>query len=80
MTKIEYKKCEKLADEAIENVRRAKFLWTEYEKFSKENNIIKAKVNMRNSDQHYGYAEGIQQVLATLGFKHEKMKELFELL
>ena len=80
MTKAEYGKCEKLLTEAIENARCAKFLWKEYEKYSNENNNVEAEVNMRNSDQHYGYAEGIHQALAVLGFKHEKMKELSELL
>lgn len=80
MTKIEYKKCEKLMDEAIENARRSKYLWEEYEKFLKENNDVEAKINMRNSDQHYGYAEGIRQTLVMLDFKHEKMKELSDLI
>ena len=38
------------------------------------------KLLTRKADQHHGYAEGIHQALAVLGFKHEKMKELSELL
>ena len=30
--------------------------------------------------QHYGYAHGINQALVELGFKHEKMKELYKYL
>lgn len=80
MTKAEYGKCEKLMEKAVKNAKRAKFLWEEYEKYSKDNNSVEAEVNMRNSDQHYGYAEGIRDALAVLGFKNEQMKELSELL
>ena len=78
MTKIEYGKCEKLMEEAI---RKAKQANEEY----KELNIIHAddirsKLLTRKADQHHGYAEGIHQSLAVLCFKHEKMKELSELL
>ena len=78
MTKIEYGKCEKLMEEAI---RKAKQADEEY----KELNIIhtddiRSKLLTRKADQHYGEAVGINQVLAILGFKHDRMKELSELL
>lgn len=34
----------------------------------------------KKANQHLGYAEGINQVLAALGFKHDRMKVLSELL
>lgn len=80
MTKIEYGKCEKLMEEAITKGRCAQIEYTESNKFLNEGNELEWKVNQRKADQHYGEAIGINQVLATLGFKHEKMKELFELL
>ena len=78
MTKAEYGKCEKLMEEAISKARQAD---EEY----KELNIIhtgdiRSKLLTRKADQHYGYAEGIHQALAVLGFKHEKMNELSGLL
>ena len=67
-------------NEAIDKARCAKFLWIEYEKYFKENNTVKAGIKMRDSDQHYGYAEGIYHVLNMLNFMHDGMKELSDLL
>lgn len=76
MTKLEYIRCEKLLNEAISNAETANELWKKYEKYKKENNMIEAEICMRESDYHRGYAEGINQVLAVIGFKHELMVEL----
>ncbi len=78
MTKTEYGKCVKLMEEAIRNIRKSQL---EYEKAngyftdSEKREDIEQRAN-----QHYGYAEGIKQALVTLGFKHNRMKELSELL
>lgn len=82
MTKLEYKKCEKLMEEAIRKVRQSD---EEYEKAKKymlldNYNTVKHEIEQRKADQHYGEAIGINQALATLGFKHDRMKELSELL
>lgn len=79
MTKIEYKKCEKLIEEAITTVKQAQ---KEYDKSEDcqvncDNEWI---TEQRKADQHYGYAEGIIQALSVLGFQHDKMKDLSELL
>lgn len=43
-------------------------------------NEVKADIERRKADQHYGEAIGINQVLVTFGFKHDRMKELSKLL
>lgn len=82
MTKIEYGKCEKLMLDAIQKARQAQEEYKESEKYTRlENyNEIQSQIEQRKADQHIGYAEGINQVLVTLGFKHDKMKELSRLL
>ena len=82
MTKTEYRKCEKLMLEAILKAKQAQEEYKEYEKytFMGKYNEVKAQTEQRKADQHIGYAEGINQVLAVIGFKHDRMKELSELL
>ena len=79
MTKTEYGKCEKLMEMAIYKVKQA---YKEYDK--SENYQVDCNeewiTEQRKTDQHYGEAIGINQALVTLGFKHDKMKELSELL
>lgn len=79
MTKIEYRKCEKLMEEAIRKARQSDEEYKAYNQLLNED-TIKAEVEQRKADQHYGEAIGINQVLATIGFKHDRMKELSELL
>lgn len=80
MTKTEYGKCEKLMEDAIRKAEDSKREYSRHELLLQKGDIIHAEVEQRKADQHYGYAEGINQVLATLGFKHDRMKELSELL
>ena len=79
MTKIEYGKCEKLMEKAI---RKAKQAEEEYKTYNQllNKDIVKAKTEQRKADQHYGEAIGVNQALATLGFTHDRMKELSVLL
>ena len=79
MTKIEYGKCEKLMEEAILKAKQADEEYKAYNQLIK-NDMIKANIGQRKADQHMGYAEGVNQVLAVIGFKHDRMKELSELL
>ena len=80
MTKIEYGKCEKLMEEAIRKANDFHEDYKAYERLSKEGKEVDAKCKLRVSDQEIGYAEGINQVLVTLGYKHYRMKDLSELL
>ncbi len=79
MTKTEYGKCEKLMYDAI---RKAKQFDEEYKAYNQllNEDKIKAETEQRKADQHYGEAVGIEHALATLGFKHDRMKELSKLL
>ena len=80
MTKVETIKCEKLMEEAIINAKKANESWEKYKRCKKENNMVEAEVGMRESDCYRGYAEGINQALAVIGFKHERMTELGKLI
>lgn len=80
MTKLEVMKCEKLMDEAIRNAENANEDWEKYLVAEKNKVALDMEINMRNCDYHRGYAEGINQALAVIGFKHERMAELLELL
>ena len=42
----------------------------------KKNNMVEAEIGMREFDYRREYAEGINQALVTVGFKHDRMKEL----
>lgn len=79
MTKTEYSKCVKLMEKAI---RKAKQSQSEYEKFNDylSDGDELADIEQRKADQHYGEAVGIEHALATLGFKHDRMKKLSNLL
>lgn len=46
----------------------------------KEGKSVDTECKLRVADQEIGYADGINQALVTLGFKHDRMKELANLL
>lgn len=79
MTKTEYGKCVKLMEEAIRKAKQSDDEYKIYNQLLNED-TIKAETEQRKADQHYGEAVGIEQALATLGFKHDRMKELSDLL
>lgn len=77
VTKLETMKCEKLMEEAIINAENAN------EEFSKADtckDIIEKSILLAQAHNHIGYAEGINQALAVIGFKHERMEELGKLI
>lgn len=71
MTKVEYAKCEKLMEEAI---RKAKDAQKDFIDAWKEDDQLQRKILLERGQNHLGYAEGINQALAVIGFKHERMK------
>lgn len=77
MTKVEYKKCEKLMDEAIRQGEKAR---EEFSKANETNGKGTFELLRLQAQNHLGYAEGINQALAVLGFKHDRMNDLFDLL
>jgi hypothetical protein len=77
MTKVEYTRCEKLMEEAIRNAENAK---EEFDKAESMDNIVEKCMKLAFAQNHQGYAERIAQTLACIGFKHERMEVLTELL
>lgn len=77
MTKLECMKCEKLLNEAIEYAIDAK---DKLDVTAKHPNATEKYVLENTAHNHRGYAEGINQALSVLGFKHELMAELGKLI
>lgn len=77
MTKVEKEICGKLVDEAIMNAEKGN---AEFEEYGYTEDTIKRGVLIESGHRHLGYAEGINQVLANLHFKDDRMKELSKLL
>lgn len=77
MTKVEYTRCEKLMEEAMQKVKQAK---EEFNKAESEKDITSKILLLGMAQNHLGYADGINQTLVCIGFKHERMKELGNLL
>lgn len=75
MTKQEKDKCEKLLDEALENLYETDLDWMDYEMAKKSKCYDAMEACLRKFENHGGYAEGIYQALAVLGYKSEKMTE-----
>lgn len=80
MNITEYKKCEKLMEEAIRKAKQSDDEYKEADCHLNVGNKMAYGIELRKADQHYGYADGINQALATIGFKHDRMKELSKLL
>ena len=80
MTKVEINHCENLMCEAIRKANDSKEDYRAYERLLKDGKQVDAECKLRLADQEIGYAEGIRQALACIGFTHECMKELDELL
>lgn len=73
MTKQEKDKCEKLMDEAVRNAENAN---EEFYKAGKCYDTTERHILETKAWSHRGYAEGIYQALAVIGYKSEKMEEI----
>lgn len=80
MTKIERKRCERLIEEAEINLERSDMEYSKYERLRKEEKKVDAECALRKADQLRGYAEGIYQALAVIGYSSASMKELTEII
>lgn len=80
MTKVENMRCKELMEEAIRKAISSKDDYRSYKKLLKDGKQVDAECKLRLADQEIGYAEGIRQALVCIGFTHERMKELDELL
>lgn len=76
MTKQEKDKCEKLLDEAALNLDRADAEWEDHKDAKRGGYDDDEEISLRQFENHRGYAEGIYQALAVLGYKSEKMMEI----
>lgn len=77
MTKLEYTKCEKLMNEAIQYAIDAR---DNLAVAAKHPNATEREILENTAHNHRGYAEGINQALTVIGFKHELMAELGKLI
>ncbi len=77
MTKLEYTKCEKLMNEAIQYAIDAR---DKLAVAAKHPNATEREILENTARNHRGYAEGINQALTVIGFKHELMAELGKLI
>lgn len=77
MTKLEKAKCEILMEEAI---KKAKAANEDFSNYNAEKDETNKRILLERGQNHLGYAEGIHQALAVLGFKHTRMKMLEDLL
>ncbi|HHV09959.1 MAG TPA: hypothetical protein GXX75_06755 [Clostridiales bacterium] len=78
MTKREYERCTDLMNDALIHAKRSERYYSELreKKLSETDKYIKEL----NGQNDLGYAQGINQALAIIGFKHERMKELSKLI
>lgn len=76
MTKQEKDKCEKLLNEAAMNLDRADANWKDYEDAKRDGCYDDEEISLRQFENNRGYAEGIYQALAVLGYKSEKMMKI----
>lgn len=67
-------------NDAIKKANNSKEDYKTYEKLLKDGKKVDAECRLRLADQEIGYAEGIRQALVCIGFSHNRMKELEELL
>lgn len=77
MTKLEYTKCEKLMNEAIQYAIDAR---DKLAVAAKHPNATEREILENTAHNHRGYAEGINQALTVIGLKHELMAELGKLI
>lgn len=77
MTKLEYTKCEKLMNEAIQYAIDAR---DKLAVAAKHPNATEREILENTAHNHRSYAEGINQALTVIGFKHELMAELGKLI
>lgn len=74
MTITEYRKCEKLMNEAITTIRWAKEDYSDVR--TEKKGGLSLETLERRADQHYGEAKGVYFTLSAIGFRHADMKIL----
>lgn len=80
MTRVEREKCIEMM---IEGICRGKISEEALKKSAEEEknkDFISARISELKGHSNLGYAQGVNQVLVQLGFKHPKMEELSKLI
>ncbi|MBQ3422312.1 MAG: hypothetical protein IJH34_11745 [Romboutsia sp.] len=78
MTNVEKNKCEKLINQAIQELIGSNELYEDDKKGNKDSKL--ATIQLRLADNKRGYAEGMYNALATIGYKSEKLNKFSQLL
>ena len=76
MTKQEKDKCEKLLNEVLLSLNKTDADWEDYENAKRGGYHDDEEISLRKFENHRGYAEGIYQALAVLGYKSKNMTEI----
>lgn len=80
MTNIGYMKCEKHMNDAFELIIQSEIEYENHNLYIEQGELVKAEIEQRKADQHYGEALGINRILSAIGFKNERMVVLHRLL
>ena len=74
MNKTECENCKRVMEEGIRNANQA------IKEANETDNRVHFETLRMKAENHRGYAEGILQALVCIGFKHDRMRELGNLL
>jgi hypothetical protein len=77
MNKTECENCKRVMEEGIRNANQA---MKEFTEANETDSRVHFEILRMKAENHRGYAEGILQALVCIGFKHDRMRELEDLL
>lgn len=77
MNKTECENCKRVMEEGIRN---ANYAIKEFTEANETDNRVHFETLRMKAENHRGYAEGILQTLVCIGFNHDRMRELEDLL
>ncbi|MEG2110386.1 MAG: hypothetical protein RRY19_11425 [Clostridium sp.] len=80
MNRIEKEKCIEMMIEGICSGKFAEEAFKKSTEEEKNKDFTSAKISELKGQNALGYAEGINQVLVSIGFKHPQMEELSKLI
>ena len=78
MNKTECENCKRVMEEGIRNANQDEL--KNLQEANETDNRVHFETLRMKAENRRGYAEGILQALVCIGFKHERMKELGNLL
>jgi len=80
LKKKKYKKCEQLMYDAIKKLEDSKRMFNKAKECLQNGESEVASLLFRHADHAFGQGAAIESVLTAIGFKHDDMKKLLELL